>query len=151
MSLCKCVDSPEPLLPAYTLIVLMLTKIKTAGPTASAWTLNAGFCQYVKNTTISDAWDQQLFFHLTAMIFILLLLSKKKSETWFNIWYTSISITHVTQRTLDILQYQHLIFMISFSMWNKYNCFLICWKKSWKLEVHRYLSTKSCILCYHCM
>ena len=43
VSLCKSVDSPEPLLPVYT----KYRSIKTAGSTASAWTTNAGFRQYV--------------------------------------------------------------------------------------------------------
>ena len=51
VSQCKCVDSPELLLPAYT-------KYKCRPELrqlASAWTINAGSCQYVISTEISYA------------------------------------------------------------------------------------------------
>ena len=54
---------------------------------------------------------QQLFFHLKAMEFIILLLSKNTSEirdSIFDILYH----THITQMTIEALLYQHLIFII---------------------------------------
>ena len=53
VSLCKCVDSPEPLLPTYTKYRFR-PELRQLTPLRQ-WTINAGFCQYVISTKISHA------------------------------------------------------------------------------------------------
>ena len=54
---------------------------------------------------------QQLFFHLKATKFIILLLPKNKSEIRYLI-FDILYHTHITQMTIEALLYQHLIFII---------------------------------------
>ena len=57
---------------------------------------------------------QKLFFHLTAAQFMLLLLSKNKSEIRYSI-YCILYHTHITKMAKETLVYQNLKFIITFS------------------------------------
>ena len=54
---------------------------------------------------------RQLFFHLKAMKFIFLLLSKNTSEIRYSI-FDILYHTHITHMSIEALLYQHLIFII---------------------------------------
>ena len=106
VSLCKCVNSPEPLLPAYTKYRCR-PELRQLAPLRHMYCV---LCDKYQNLTcwsnlhlstlyISLNKISNYCFHLNAIIFILLLLSKNKSEIGFNIWYT-ISYTCVTHTTI---------------------------------------------------
>ena len=116
VSLCKCVDSPEPLVPSYTKYrcrpeLRQLAPLRQHGQLMLALPI----CDKYRNLT---CWSNlnlstlyitfnkiiNYFFHLNTIIFKLMLLSKNNSDIWFNIWYT-ISYTHVTHMTIVTLQY----------------------------------------------
>ena len=79
-------------------------------------------------------------------MFILLLLSKNKSEIWFQYLVNYIIHTYNTHDNKYTAIY--LIFMISFFILKEILFLLeiIEENKTCKSEIHRYLSTKSCIL-----
>ena len=124
VSQCKCVDSPEPLLPVYTKYRCR-PELRQLAPVHQHGRLMLAFCQYVISTKLSHGQNLHLStlyitlnkisnycFNLNAIIFILLLLSKNKSEIWFQ--YLVYYIIHTCNTYDNKYTAIYLIFMISF-------------------------------------
>ena len=124
--MCKCVDSPEPLLPAYTKFrcrpelrqlaplrqygrLMMVLPICDKYQNLICWSNLHLSTFYITLNKISN-----YCFHLNAIIFILLLLSKNKSEIRFQ--YLVYYIMHTCNTYDNRYAAIYLIFMISFSL-----------------------------------
>ena len=119
VSLCKCVDSPEPLLPAYTkyrsrpelrqLALRQLLPICDKYQNLTCWSFLYLSTLYIALNKIS-----KYCFYLDAIIIILLLLSQNKSEIRFQ--YLVYYIIHTCNTYDNKYTAIYLIFMISFSL-----------------------------------
>ena len=126
VSLCKCVDSSEPLLPAYTKYrcrpeLRQLAPLRQHG----RFMLVLPICDKYQNITcwsnlhlstlcITFYKISNYCFHLNAIIFILVLQSKNKSEIRFQ--YLVYCIIHTCNTYNNKYTAIYLIFMISFSL-----------------------------------
>ena len=118
VSLCKCVDSPEPLLPEYTKyrcrpelrqLAPLRQPIRDKYQNLICWSNLHLSTSYITLNKISN-----YCFHLNAIIFIRLLLSKNKSEIRFQ--YLVYYIIHTCNTYNNKYTAVYLIFMISFSL-----------------------------------
>ena len=127
VSMCKCVDSPEPLLPAYTKYICR-PELRQRAPLGQPGQLMLAFfpifdkyqnltCQSNLNlSTLCITLNKisNYCFHLYAIIFILLLLSKNKFEIWFQcLVYYIIYTCNIYDNKYTAI---YLIFMIYFSL-----------------------------------
>ena len=126
VSLCKCVNSPEPLLPSYTKYrckqeLRRLASLRSMDN--QCWLLPV-FDKYQNLTCWSNLHLSTLYitlnkisnycFHINAIIFILLLLKKNKSAVWFK--YLVNYIIHTCNTYDNRYPAIYLIYMISFSL-----------------------------------